>query len=808
MGRRKNEDGKGPGRVSLFTGEKLAWLETFKDEIINAGKNEIGPIYTKMTNRFCVRYGYILGIYENVPGDPDDVIHPPEPEPGDTAEVARREAYRKSARTKLSQWCRNKYKGKKLHAAAINKILKTMRALAGPGRRPVRTPNVVLYSKLHYTAKIKPGFDNIWKEAKETLPASARISMSQDYVHSCWAKETEEFRAEIGVESDRRFAEEMVAWKAGRSALEQSAEEYHDALESLGDFAIPFADALSEFLGAHVAILVVGPVGKAEGEVCLRTVFSDTANGATTKTWAEFDRREFSAMEKSITRYGRAFYTKAQCRARAWPPLETPDISQLNNLIPMPQTQASPAYGEISAAQPPQPQPLIPTTPPQTPVVDEQAAVAAQAVIVGVQAAGVADLSVSTAIQRDARLVEVLDIEMETETAVEEHPEWADGLRATYAYLAGKQWGQKWQDLLLSLVRFEVSHGHVDAPFEQATLPYDARPWEIPQWMKEKRRAVDFDVSDSEHGAFGERVMKWWKAMGPPKRFDTLADGTYPDGAGLSPIDWLKISVPGRNGIQTFLRALGWWGQAVWNEGVGDGIGGGDAALANDAAWNFLIEDVAIALNLLATTEEEWRLNVKATEEGEEEEGVATTKAKGRKKGGKKKAPAKRKAMDVAEDAPPAKARHTGGRSTGKVAEPVERAQTPPIRPHPRPRRLARMPVEEPVKNAENTTVSDASDPVASAGNIDAVARVDTVGPVASASEMSSNIPEDSVVPVASASDAASVANEPENSGQMDIDEQGDPFANLSPAELLDLEMEKALDPDADEDEDDDVGDN
>jgi ethanolamine ammonia-lyase small subunit len=39
----------------------------------------------------------------------------------------------------------------------------------------------------------------------------------------------------------------------------------------LDDVAIPMADALAERLGAHVVILVVGPVGEQKGEVRLRT---------------------------------------------------------------------------------------------------------------------------------------------------------------------------------------------------------------------------------------------------------------------------------------------------------------------------------------------------------------------------------------------------------------------------------------------------------------------------------------------------------------------------------------------------------
>jgi hypothetical protein len=42
----------------------------------------------------------------------------------------------------------------------------------------------------------------------------------------------------------------------------------------------------------------------------LRSVFSDTSSGQTTKIWGEFDRTGFTAAEASLTRYGRAFFSK------------------------------------------------------------------------------------------------------------------------------------------------------------------------------------------------------------------------------------------------------------------------------------------------------------------------------------------------------------------------------------------------------------------------------------------------------------------------------------------------------------------
>ncbi|KAJ7170321.1 hypothetical protein C8R43DRAFT_820449, partial [Mycena crocata] len=140
-------------------------------------------------------------------------------------------------------------------------------------------------------------------------------------------------------------------------------------------------------------------------------------------------------------------------------------------------------------------------------------------------------------------------------------PEWAEGLRSAHAYLSEKDWGAKWQALLTSTINFERSHGHVNAPTEQKTLQYNLRPWEIPQWMKEHRRPVDFDVSDSKEGEFGERMLAWWKSMSGLRRFDKekVGEGGFPDATDLGAIDWIKVDVPGRNGVLTIVLGLAWW---------------------------------------------------------------------------------------------------------------------------------------------------------------------------------------------------------------------------------------------------------
>ncbi|KAJ7635978.1 hypothetical protein DFH06DRAFT_1139063 [Mycena polygramma] len=322
----RKSTGKSAGRSSTFSGEKEAWLDGFRDDVEAANKNTIGDVYTLVTARWFERYGFDLAYGKNVEGNPDDNPPIPPPYPMLEDEKKRRAEMKKKFRTKIGQWYRNRYKGKRLHTAAIRRILGTMRALAGPGQRPRRQPAIALYSKRNYLTKIKPAFDKVWAESKGTLPKAARVSLSRDYVQKCYDAEKEEVREAFEAEADETQRLKLEEWKAGRTVADTTAEEYHEAMESLSDVAIPMADALSERLGAHVVILIVGPIPSAQGEVSLRTIFSDVDGRGTSKTWAQHDRKGFSAMETSITRYGRALYNKEECRARAWPPLPADEL--------------------------------------------------------------------------------------------------------------------------------------------------------------------------------------------------------------------------------------------------------------------------------------------------------------------------------------------------------------------------------------------------------------------------------------------------------------------------------------------------
>ncbi|KAJ7716492.1 hypothetical protein B0H14DRAFT_3522255 [Mycena olivaceomarginata] len=430
---------------------------------------------------FIRRYGYDLPFSENVDGDPEE--NPPViPGNPDAEEKKRRDAIRKQLRTsrgnpvcmkKLANYFRNRWKGKKVHEGTIKSILGTMQTMSGPGSRPRRKPAIQVYSKLHYATRIKPGFDAIWEKAKETLPPGARVAMSQDYVRTCWEKEDDDFREDIENQSKELHQAALQEWKASRKIPEGSAEEYHEAMESLNDVGIPLADALAERLGCHVVILAVGPVGSEKGEVCLRTVFSDTSCQETSRTWAQFDNKGFTAMENSITRYGRAAFSRALCRERAWPPLETVPPPSLDGLLPMDPNTVAPVSVVPAPGAPAPDAPLTVAPAPVAPLTAAPPTATPSAIPASRLPSTVpltaTPLTVTPRAIPAPRLPSTAPLTA-TPSAIPtpltvpddgiDCTAWAPSLIAAHAYLSEKKWGPRWRALLETLVKHEWSFYH------------------------------------------------------------------------------------------------------------------------------------------------------------------------------------------------------------------------------------------------------------------------------------------------------------------------------------------------------------
>ncbi|KAF8200625.1 hypothetical protein K438DRAFT_1758827 [Mycena galopus ATCC 62051] len=776
-----------------------------------------GQFYDDVTKQWLTRYGYNLGVEENVEGRIDD-WEPVNRKEGLTGEELAKEndfqdGAKKALRLKLSNWFRHRFTGKRLHSAGVDKILRRMRAMSGNASRPRRKANVAVYSKKYYTSKLKEGFDAMWEGAKTVLPPSVRVSTCQEYVRSCWEGEGEEVKREIAAEADALHEAAMEEFRVHQGLPEQSAEEYHEALQTFDEVGIPLADALAERLGMHVIILAVGPVGDQRGEVRLRSVFSDTSGGQTSKIWGEFDWAAFTAAEVSLTRYERAFFTKDQCRARAWPL----DGEGLEGLIPMaPEgmgaTQAPPA--PVPPALPAPVPPALALTP--TPVLGAPGpTVQTSTPVPSSPPAPLPPASSSlppppSSSPRPASLSPSRSPSPWPPQAPMELDQWR-WVRTQLdlcEMMGEKEWGPRWRALREAVVQYKASQLWRDSPLLRSRL----RPEEIATWMKEHRKAGDFEKLKPN---IAGRMLAWWRDIGPSFRSESCPEDLAEDqewpprpARGQEPAGaWTMLRTSGNNGMLLVVQALTWWGQSIVSEAAGGGLEAGKAVLGADVEWQYMLEDVLYSLGAMteaiATEDMEQLEKDRAEELAEraEAERERTKRREARKKSGKKTKPTSTKARAPQVKSKRASAKQAKSQSQSQVEKPAraqrkrkrdageeaadqpaaQRVRTEPepeARPKPKPR-FRGAPSTQPNlvatrADGEATSASGAQDAEMGTG--------DPAGPTSP----SVQIPEDDS------------ENHPFGNSF------GDPFNSadgLTPEERADLEVDLAMDHDGDKDD-------
>ncbi|KAF8197292.1 hypothetical protein K438DRAFT_1760078 [Mycena galopus ATCC 62051] len=238
--------------------------------------------------------------------------------------------------------------------------------------------------------------------------------------------------------------------------------------------------------------------------------------------------------------------------------------------------------------------------------------------------------------------------------------DWSKGLVEAHTYLAEKQWGPRWTQLLNALAHHKWSYYH---PEEEDKLPkMRSRPQEFADWMKEHRQLKDYAIGDD----FGAELLEWWKELGPAARWETSSVGKGDK-------------------------------EPRWEHECrgGDGIGANEVALEGNKVWQLLVSDITWVLeNILPQQRkamDEWAAEKAAEKEQEEEEEeeedaqvkrekaaeAPVAKGKARAKGKKGKDRKKKPAEVTGKNA---KRKRTAGEEEGDVEE-----QSVTVRPKPKP---------------------------------------------------------------------------------------------------------------------------
>ncbi|KAJ7096448.1 hypothetical protein C8R44DRAFT_748894 [Mycena epipterygia] len=275
------------------------------------------------------------------------------------------------------------------------------------------------------------------------------------------------------------------------------------------------------------------------------------------KIWGQFDHAGFTAAEASLTRYSCTFFSKETCRKCAWPPTEAvaPDLGGLITMGPSSSTAPIVNSPTIAAAN------IIPavvTTPSVSPTV--------------VVAPAIAPI-VASVVAAPPVIPHIVAAPTVVVTTTQET----------------RNWGPRWAQLIDAVVLFEESMYHTDGRLRAAPL---VRPDEIGQWMKEHRSPSDYPVGvQFGEKEFSQRMMKWWRDIGPRGRRGERPEDFPPDqewpsqiASDYSWVEWCGV------------RAAG---AVIVNESASKGLGEGEAALAKNEQWQYMFDDILWVLGCI-----------------------------------------------------------------------------------------------------------------------------------------------------------------------------------------------------------------
>lgn len=126
---------------------------------------------------------------------------------------------------KLGNWFRHRYNPQKSNQSTINKIID--RVTSNSTLKPRKKALINVYTRL-YRDKLKPQFDAMWATVQDTVDASDRMKMWNDFTHASWEKESEEVKALVLQQAEKEYAEAMDAWKKNSAEFTGTAEGYDE----------------------------------------------------------------------------------------------------------------------------------------------------------------------------------------------------------------------------------------------------------------------------------------------------------------------------------------------------------------------------------------------------------------------------------------------------------------------------------------------------------------------------------------------------------------------------------------------------
>ncbi|KAF8157473.1 hypothetical protein K438DRAFT_1986598 [Mycena galopus ATCC 62051] len=311
--RKRQREGKEPakpGKRGWVHGSKLTFFQAHREAFLAAVETKTtSAFYSRVGGLYLKKYGYHTSWEEDLDEGQAvaDDVDPDEDVNGLSAEEATwRAEYFKKLRAKIGVWYNAQYGGGQNRAQKIKtfKQLFDQRALEPP--KPTRPRVLQFYSGLFYHERIKPRVDARWIEIcrlkLEKPPALVKVR--NIVTKEAWDSETPEFQRDVLASLAKQHESAQEAHKIALAKdVPLSAEEYSIALNNAAFYLQPFADAAHKQFGMNIAILIV---------------HAGFSNDLVPRTWNDFDRAGFDAVQSSFVVFTRHCFTEAQCEERAW----------------------------------------------------------------------------------------------------------------------------------------------------------------------------------------------------------------------------------------------------------------------------------------------------------------------------------------------------------------------------------------------------------------------------------------------------------------------------------------------------------
>ncbi|KDQ52867.1 hypothetical protein JAAARDRAFT_50079 [Jaapia argillacea MUCL 33604] len=312
------------GAPSKVVGIKHAFLLARNDEWLGTcnktGTVKIEVFLNNITKLWFLKYG-------DLPFEKDLDIDKPDPDLSlldAPQELTDAECHRfkehckisnlSSAYSQISQWFRNhnnKLLKNNTNEVILNRINHTLGAESVDAPRKRQAAQIFLRE---YQTKVYAIFTGRWEEELANAKAASKkplkkVTILMKVTQELLNKQSPSFCAEIDQMVLNDYLAHVAKWESkGKGSYARqgdSPKAYDSALFRSGDYMQPMIRCAGTNMGMNIIMMYVGPVGRRQGKVEVRTLYHGKTRGLLGQTWQQLDPTGFDAATASAARWGR-----------------------------------------------------------------------------------------------------------------------------------------------------------------------------------------------------------------------------------------------------------------------------------------------------------------------------------------------------------------------------------------------------------------------------------------------------------------------------------------------------------------------